>query len=465
MTARLSSEVGVAGSGVAESGGRHSNGSADAQRAADLIATLGAQNKAQREQIAALKSAITSLQQEFKAAEQVHEAAKASKNAELLDFMKAHAREQQTKQTVAQLRQANAAKWEQVKEEQAKLAVLGLQSAKLALEEAQAAERRRAHVATVEVVRQRAELAEVVLAEEVTAAAARLAEHDRRAAEAQQAEAAERARMAEAAEAAKAAEQAEAAERARRAEAPVMELLSSAPGATAGRAKGGMRLPLTYLSYDLSYTCQPPHDQTVPSTLLSAVSYPPPTRRGAPLRHDPAGGGWLPRGPRSGARHATGLSSYGSPALFGSTLQLQTFRATMPVYHTCRFRPTSSCTATPTATSSCSSARPTLASTPPRAPLSTEHSCSGGSSPPAPRVPRVGPRERPARDRVSCMCVCARTPPTRINHSCQSSLSLYLLPLTLYSLATLSELSDRTVLRTSRGVAWPIEITYPSPGY
>ena len=243
MTARLSSEVGVAESGVAESGGRDANGAAEAQRAADLIATLGAQNKAQREQIAALKAAITSLQQEFKAAEQVHEAAKASKNAELLDFMKAHAREQQTKQTVAQLRQANAAKWEQVKEEQAKLAVLGLQSAKLALEEAQAAERRRAHAATVEVVRQRAELAEAVLAEEVSAAAARLAEHDRRAAEVQQAEAAERARVAEAAEAAKAAEaaeaakaaeaaeaakaaeQAEAAERARRAEAPVIELL------------------------------------------------------------------------------------------------------------------------------------------------------------------------------------------------------------------------------------------------
>ena len=225
MTAMLSSEVGVAESGVAESGGRDANGAAEAQRAADLIATLGAQNKAQREQIAALKAAITSLQQEFKAAEQVHEAAKASKNAELLDFMKAHAREQQTKQTVAQLRQANAAKWEQVKEEQAKLAVLGLQSAKLALEEAQAAERRRAHAATVEVVRQRAELAEAVLAEEVSAAAARLAEHDRRAAEAQQAEAAERARVAEAAGAAKAAEQAEAAERARRAEAPVIELL------------------------------------------------------------------------------------------------------------------------------------------------------------------------------------------------------------------------------------------------
>lgn len=403
MTARLSSEVGVAGSGVAESGGRHANGSADTQRAADLIATLGAQNKAQREQIAALKSAITSLQQEFKAAEQVHEAAKASKNAELLDFMKAHAREQQTKQTVAQLRQANAAKWEQVKEEQAKLAVLGLQSAKLALEETQAAERRRAHAATVEVVRQRAELAEVVLAEEVTAAAARLAEHDRRAAVAQQAETAERARMAEAAEAAKAAEQAEAAERARRAEAPVMELLSSAPGATAGWAKGGMRLPLTYLSY----TCQPPHDQTVPSTLLSAVSYPPPTRRGAPLRHDPAGGGWLPRGPRSGARHATGLSSYGSPALLGSTLQLQPFRATMPVYHTrvasgqlrrvpqhLRLLP-----------AALVHDRRSPRRSPPRAPLSTEHSCSGGSSPPAPRVPRVGPRERPARDRVSCMCV------------------------------------------------------------
>ena len=225
----MSSEVGVAESGVAESGGRDANGTAEAQRAADLIATLGAQNKAQREQIAALKSAITTLQQEFKAAEQVHEAAKASKNAELLDFMKAHAREQQTKQTVAQLRQANAAKWEQVKEEQAKLAVLGLQSAKLALEEAQAAERRRAHAATVEVVRQRAELAEVVLAEEVSAAAARLAEHDRRAAEAQQAEAAERARVAEAAEAAKAAEQAEAAERARRAEAPVIELLRGGP--------------------------------------------------------------------------------------------------------------------------------------------------------------------------------------------------------------------------------------------
>ena len=73
----------------------------------DLIATLGAQNKAQREQIAALKLAITALQQEFKAVEQVHEAAKVSKNAELLDFIKAHAREQQTKQTVAQVRQTN----------------------------------------------------------------------------------------------------------------------------------------------------------------------------------------------------------------------------------------------------------------------------------------------------------------------------------------------------------------------
>ena len=132
----------------------------------DLIATLGAQNKAQREQIAALKLAITALQQEFKAVEQVHEAAKVSKNAELLDFMKAHAREQQTKQTVAQLRQANAAKWQQVKEEQAKLAELGSQSAKHAQEEAQAVERRRAHAATVEAVRQRAELPEAVLGDE-----------------------------------------------------------------------------------------------------------------------------------------------------------------------------------------------------------------------------------------------------------------------------------------------------------
>ena len=38
-------------------------------------ATLGAQNKAQREQMAALKAAITVLQQDFKAAEQVHKAA------------------------------------------------------------------------------------------------------------------------------------------------------------------------------------------------------------------------------------------------------------------------------------------------------------------------------------------------------------------------------------------------------
>ena len=222
MTGRLSSEV-----GVAEPGGRHTDGAAQAQRAADLIATLGAQNKAQREQIAALKAAITALQLEFKAAEQVHEAAKVSKNAELLDFMKAHAREQQTKQTVAQLRQANAAKWQQVKEEQAKLAELGSQSAKHAQEEAQAAERRRAHAATVEAVRQRAELPEAVLGEEVTAAAARLAKHDKHAAEAQQAEAAERARTAEAAEAT---EQVEAAERARRAEAPVIRLLLAARG-------------------------------------------------------------------------------------------------------------------------------------------------------------------------------------------------------------------------------------------
>ena len=152
MTARLS-PVGVAESGVAESGGRDANGAAEAQRAADLIATLGAQNKAQREQTAALKSAITTLQQEFKAAEQVHEAAKASKNAELLDFMKAHAREQQTKQTVAQLRQANAAKWEQVKEEQAKLAVLGLQSAKLALDPIEAVAE--SACATIQVYRRR----------------------------------------------------------------------------------------------------------------------------------------------------------------------------------------------------------------------------------------------------------------------------------------------------------------------
>ena len=220
--AGLSSEA-----GVAESGGRHADGAAQAQRAADLIATLGAQNKAQREQIAALKAAISELQQEFKAAEQVHEAAKVSKNAELLDFMKAHAREQQTKQAVAQLRQANAAKWQQVKEEQAKLADLGSQSAKHSQEEAQAAERRRAHAATVEAVRQRAELPEAVLGEEVAAAAARLAEHDKRAAEAQQAEAAERARAAEAAEAA---------ERARRAEALVIRLLLAPPGGGGGHS-------------------------------------------------------------------------------------------------------------------------------------------------------------------------------------------------------------------------------------
>ena len=55
MTARLSSEVGVAESGVAESGGRDANGAAEAQRAADLIATLGAQNKAQREQLEGLR--------------------------------------------------------------------------------------------------------------------------------------------------------------------------------------------------------------------------------------------------------------------------------------------------------------------------------------------------------------------------------------------------------------------------
>ena len=48
-----------------------------------------------------------------------------SKNAELLDFMKAHAREQQTKQTVAQTKQANAAKWLQVEALQAKLAGMG----------------------------------------------------------------------------------------------------------------------------------------------------------------------------------------------------------------------------------------------------------------------------------------------------------------------------------------------------
>ena len=320
MNPRLSSEVGVAESGVAESGGRDANGAAEAQRAADLIATLGAQNKAQREQIAALKSAITTLQQEFKAAEQVHEAAKASKNAELLDFMKAHAREQQTKQTVAQLRQANAAKWEQVKEEQAKLAVLGLQSAKLALEEAQAAERRRAHAATVEVVRQRAELAEAVLAQEVSAAAARLAEHDRRAAEAQQAEAAERARVAEAAEAAKAAEaaeaakaaeaaraakaaeQAEAAERARRAEAPVIELL-----------RGGA---LLFDTIQASVGGSPEALAAVLDTLQA-------------------------RRPMAALRY----------------LVAHCAAATMPVYHMCCFRPTSSCTATPTATSSCSSTR------------------------------------------------------------------------------------------------------------
>ena len=48
-----------------------------------------------------------------------------SKNAELLDFMMAHAREQQTKQTVAQTKQANAAKWLQVEALQAKLAGMG----------------------------------------------------------------------------------------------------------------------------------------------------------------------------------------------------------------------------------------------------------------------------------------------------------------------------------------------------
>ena len=285
MTGRLSSEV-----GVAESGGRHADGAAQAQRAADLIATLGAQNKAQREQIAALKAGITALQQEFKAAEQVHEAAKVSKNAELLDFMKAHAREQQTKQNVAQLRQANAAKWQQVKEEQAKLADLGSQSAKHAQEEAQAVERRRAHAATVEAVRQRAELPEAVLGEEVTAAAARLAKHDKHAAEAQQAEAAERARTAEAAEQA---QQVEEAERARRAEAPVIRLLLAARGGAG---------PLT-TALLLLY----PTTLLVLSTLPSAVPYPRSTRRGTP-RYHPARGGWLLRGPSSGARHATGLS-------------------------------------------------------------------------------------------------------------------------------------------------------------
>ena len=65
MTGRLSSEV-----GVVESGGRLTEAPIP-----DLIATLGAQNKAQREQMAALKAAITVLQQDFKAAEQVHKAA------------------------------------------------------------------------------------------------------------------------------------------------------------------------------------------------------------------------------------------------------------------------------------------------------------------------------------------------------------------------------------------------------
>ena len=52
MTGRLSSEV-----GVVESGGRLTEAPIP-----DLIATLGAQNKAQREQMAALKAAITVLQ-------------------------------------------------------------------------------------------------------------------------------------------------------------------------------------------------------------------------------------------------------------------------------------------------------------------------------------------------------------------------------------------------------------------
>ena len=83
---------------------------------------------------------------------------------------------------------------------------------------------------------QRAELPEAVLGDEVAAAAARLGEHDARAAEAQQAETAKRAREMESVAQA---QLAEAAERARRAEAPVIRLLLAAPGgggALMGRA-------------------------------------------------------------------------------------------------------------------------------------------------------------------------------------------------------------------------------------
>ena len=81
----------------------------------------------------------------------------------------------------------------------------------------------------------------------MTAAAARLGEHDKRAAEAQQAEVAERARTAEAAEQA---QQAEAAELARKAEAPVIRLLLAAPGG------GGLcYYPLPYCAVSAPQCC------------------------------------------------------------------------------------------------------------------------------------------------------------------------------------------------------------------
>ena len=119
----------------------------------------------------------------------------------------------------------------------------------------------------------------------MTAAAARLGEHDKRAAEAQQAEVAERARTAEAAEQA---QQAEAAELARKAEAPVIRLLLAAPGG------GGLcYYPLPYCAVDAPQCC----------ALLSYDT----TRRCAP-RHHPAGRGWILRGSGRGARYSAGLS-------------------------------------------------------------------------------------------------------------------------------------------------------------
>ena len=67
----------------------------------DLIATLGAQNKAKREQITGLKQAIVELRQQVQRADDQHEAAKVSKNAELLEFMKVHAQEQARAQCAA----------------------------------------------------------------------------------------------------------------------------------------------------------------------------------------------------------------------------------------------------------------------------------------------------------------------------------------------------------------------------